>query len=547
MSSSPPPSGGTLIATDLRREHGDSVILGGVTLTVAPGDRIGVVGPKGVGKSTLLRILAGIEPPDAGTVTATPTTLTVGYLPQEPDARAGETLLDALARRTGVAGAEEELTRTTTALAAGEPGADDAYAAALDRWMALGGADLGARAAATCAELGLAPDRLVVEAAALSGGQAARASLAAVVLSRFDVGIFDEPTNDLDFAGLARLERFVAEHTGALVIVSHDRAFLEATVDRVVELAEHSRRSAEYAGGWHAYEEDRATAARHASETHATYVTERDRLRERAQRQKQWSAAGVRKAAKGSSDGDKLIRHAKVARTEKQAGKVRISERALDRLEVVDKPWEGWDLRMSIAPTARSGDVVARLDGAVVQRGSFRLGPLDVEVGWAGRVAITGPNGSGKTTLLAALFGEVPLTAGSRHLGPGVVVGGLDQRRLGLALDRPLVKGFEAASGLPTEEARSLLAKFGLGVEHVHRPVGRLSPGERTRTALALLMARGVNCLVLDEPTNHLDLPAIDQLEAALGAYDGTLLLVSHDRRLLDRVDLTRSIDVTGF
>ncbi|HZB73036.1 MAG TPA: ATP-binding cassette domain-containing protein, partial [Acidimicrobiales bacterium] len=215
-----------------------------------------------------------------------------------------------------------------------------------------------------------------------------------------------------------------------------------------------------------------------------------------------------------------------------------------ERLDVVDKPWEGWELQLTIATAPRSGDVVARLSGAVVERGSFHLGPLDVEIGWAERVAVLGPNGSGKTTLLRALLGDLPLAAGEHWVGPGVVVGELDQTRRTFESDRPLLDAFVDASGLRPQESRSLLAKFGLTTEHVARSASSLSPGERTRAVLGLLMARGVNCLVLDEPTNHLDLPAIEQLEAALEGYDGTLLLVTHDRQLLDSVRLDRTIEL---
>ena len=388
------------------------------------------------------------------------------------------------------------------------------------------------------------PDRLGVELAALSGGQGARAALAAILLSRFDVLLLDEPTNDLDFAGLTQLERFLRDLDGALVVVSHDRAFLEATVDRVVELDEHTRRSTEYGGGWLGYLEAKATARRHAEEAYEQYQTQRSGLVDRARTQRQWAVQGVRTAKKKAPDHDKAQKGFRVNRTEKQAAKVRITEKALERLEVAEKPWEGWDLHLELAPSSRSGDVVARLVDAVVERGSFRLGPLSLEVAWTDRLAIVGPNGSGKTTLLRALLGQVPLASGERWMGPGVVVGELDQGRRRFLTDEPLIGAFTTASGLLVRPARSLLAKFGLTAEHVERPAASLSPGERTRATLALLMAAGANCLVLDEPTNHLDLPAIEQLEQALDDYEGTLLLVTHDRRLLEALEITRTVDL---
>jgi ATPase subunit of ABC transporter with duplicated ATPase domains len=534
-----------LVATDIARSHGAFVVLDGVNVVVGPRSRIGVVGPNGVGKSTLLRILAGLEEPDAGRVHLSPPTLTVGYLPQETTGHPGETLAAYLARRTGVAGAEAELEEAAGLLGSDRPGAEDRYSVALERYLSLGGPDLEFRAAEVCEDLGLPADRLGVGLAELSGGQAARASLAAILLSRFDVLLLDEPTNDLDFAGLRQLERFVAGLEGALIVVSHDRAFLEATVDRVLELDEHSRRSTEYGGGWLGYLAATDTVRRHATAAYDQYRSQHAELVTRARTQREWAVTGAQAAKKKAPDNDRAQKGWRVNRTEKQASKVRTTEKALERLAVAEKPWEGWDLHLELAPATRSGDLVARLDSAVVERGTFRLGPLSLEITWAERVAIVGPNGSGKTTLLRALLGDLSLASGRASLGPGVVVGELDQGRRTFAGSRPLVAAFEEASGLPARPSRSLLAKFGLGPEHVGRPAASLSPGERTRATLALLMALGANCLVLDEPTNHLDLPAISQLEQALEHYDGTLLVVSHDRRLLESLRITRTIDLT--
>ncbi|HKC78220.1 MAG TPA: ATP-binding cassette domain-containing protein, partial [Gaiellaceae bacterium] len=213
----------------------------------------------------------------------------------------------------------------------------------------------------------------------------------------------------------------------------------------------------------------------------------------------------------------------------------------LAQVEKVEKPYEPWELRLSLGSGARSGDVVVRLENAVVERGSFRLGPLELEVAWGDRLAIAGPNGSGKTTLLDALLGRLPLAAGTRWIGPGVVLGELEQDRAALGGLQTLLEVFR---DFEEETSRTLLAKFGLGAEDVLRPAASLSPGERTRAGLALLTARGVNCLVLDEPTNHLDVEAIEELERALAAYDGTVMLVTHDRRFLETFAATRTIEL---
>ncbi|MDQ6616920.1 MAG: ATP-binding cassette domain-containing protein [Actinomycetota bacterium] len=260
-----------------------------------------------------------------------------------------------------------------------------------------------------------------------------------------------------------------------------------------------------------------------------------------------WSEHGVAARKRKPRDHDKAQRGFFQDRTEKQAAKVRASERRLERLDPVAKPWEGWQLQLSLAPERRSGDVVVRLSGAVARRGSFALGPVDLQIGWADRVAILGPNGSGKSTLLQVILGELPLAAGQRWAGPSVVFGNLDQGRAGLASPSGVVlASFMAATGSLQADARSLLAKFGLGPDHTDRSLGALSPGERTRLILAVLMAGRINCLVLDEPTNHLDLPAIEQLEAALNTFEGTLICVSHDRWLLEAIEFDRSILVEG-
>jgi ATPase subunit of ABC transporter with duplicated ATPase domains len=439
---------GSLVAAGISKSYGAGVVLADVDLVVPPRARIGLVGPNGVGKSTLLRLLAGLEEPDVGRIRRTPPSLAVGYLAQERN-----------------------------------------------------GAD------------------------AASGGQKARAALVEVLRSDHDVLLLDEPTNDLDFAGLAWLERALASHPGSVVVVSHDRAFLDRTVTRIVELDEWTRGTTEYSGGWSDDEAERERRRERHYRRWETSVMERRRLEEQQRRMAEWERRGYGQGRKKKKSKDvKRTYGARLARVEK-----------------VEKPYEPWELQLSLAPAARSGDVVVRLENAVAVRGSFRLGPLDLEVGWGDRLAVAGPNGSGKTTLLDALLGRLPLASGTRWLGPGVVLGELEQDRAALSGPQTLLEIFR---DFEEGTARTLLAKFGLGAEDVPRAAASLSPGERTRAGVALLTARGVNCLVLDEPTNHLDVEAIEELERALAAYDGTVLLVTHDRRFLEAFAPTRTIEL---
>ena len=438
--------GGTLAATNITKSHGAEVILDGVSLAVPAGARVGVIGPNGSGKTTLLRVLAGLEEPDSGVVERRPPTLTVGYLAQEADASPDETLLRYLERRTGVAGAATEMDRLAARLAE-EPDLAEAHGEALERFLSLGGADLEPRARDIVTRVGLHADRLTRPLGTLSGGELARAKLAAILLSRFDVLLLDEPTNDLDFAGLELLERFVDSTPSALVLVSHDRAFLERAVERVVEFEAETRRVREFAGSWTEYERLRELGRRRDEAAYERYVAERARF-EGLLRTRRGEARVAGKMA------DRRGTHALMS-------KVRAADRRLERLEKVEKPWSPWRLQLSLE-ARRAGDVVARLSGAVVERPGFRLGPIDLELQHGDRLAITGANGSGKTTLIRALLGEIALDAGSRYAGPGVRFGELEQDRAWLDSQRPLLELFAGPAGLAAGDARALLAKFAL-------------------------------------------------------------------------------------
>ncbi|MFI8368839.1 ABC-F family ATP-binding cassette domain-containing protein [Streptomyces sp. NPDC085466] len=534
----------TLVAKDLAAGHGERTLFAGLDLVVAPGDVIGLVGVNGAGKSSLLRLLAGLDTPEEGEVRLSPPTATVGHLPQEPERRAGETVRAFLARRTGVAAAQAAMDEATQGLVDGTPGADDAYATTLERWLDLGGADLDERAEEVTASLGLTVG-LDQPMTGLSGGQAARAGLASLLLSRYDVFLLDEPTNDLDLDGLERLEAFVKGLRAGTVVVSHDREFLTRTVTKVLELDLAQQQITLYGGGYDAYLEERATARRHAREEYEEYADKKTALESRALMQRNWMDKGVRNARRKASDNDKIGRKLRGESSEKQAAKARQTQRMIERLDVVEEPRKEWELRMEIAAAPRSGSVVATLRDAGVRRGDFTLGPVTLQIDWADRVAVTGANGAGKSTLLAALLGRLPLDSGDAVLGSGVVVGEVDQARKLFHGTETLLDAFCAAvPETEPAEVRTLLAKFGLKADHVLRPATTLSPGERTRAALALLQGRGVNLLVLDEPTNHLDLPAIEQLESALDSYEGTLLLVTHDRRMLDAIRVNRRVEV---
>ncbi|OII23812.1 ABC-F family ATP-binding cassette domain-containing protein [Frigoribacterium sp. MCBA15_019] len=554
----------SLVAKGLAGGHGHRTLFDDLDLTVAPGDVVGVVGVNGAGKSTLLRLLAGVDEPQAGTITLNPGDAFVGWLPQEHERVPGETVADYIGRRTGSTQATAEMDAAAAALGDPDPapradGLDpsDVYSTALDRWLASGAADLDDRLPQVLANLGLdrdgdgavGPDSPMT---GLSGGQAARVGLAALLLSRFDVALLDEPTNDLDLDGLERLERFVQGQRGGVVLVSHDREFLARCVTKVLELDLAQSSNRVFGGGYDAYLDERETARRHAREAYDEFAEKKADLVGRARTQREWSSQGVRNAMKKAPDNDKIRRKASAESSEKQAQKVRQMESRIARLDEVDEPRKEWQLEFTIGAAPRSSSVVSTLSGAVFRQGDpatgeFVLGPVSLQVDGGDRIGITGPNGAGKSTLLRGLLGRQQPSEGGASRGASIAVGEIDQARALLAGDVPLADAFEAlVPDWPQAEVRTLLAKFGLKADHVSRPVDELSPGERTRAGLALLQARGVNVLVLDEPTNHLDLAAIEQLEQALESYDGTLLLVTHDRRMLETVRLDRHWRVEG-
>lgn len=535
----------TLTLSSVACAYGARTVFRGLDLVVGDGDVTALVGPNGSGKSTLMRTLVGELPVESGSIRLAPADATVGWLPQvTPDP--AETLLGYARHRTGVDAADRALEVAATALAEERPGADAAYSLAWEQWLALGAADLEDRLPAVAAQVGLdvEPERPL---GSLSGGQAARATLVAVLLSRYDVLLLDEPTNDLDTRGLALVTDFVLGHPGPVVLASHDRDFLDRVATSVVELDLHQREVHHYTGGWSDYVAARDLARRHAHEAYAEYAGTRDHLAAQSRQRMDWAAKG-HAALKRDHPGDKHLAERFRARADKQMARSARIKAAADRLEVVEQPRKEWELRYTLSSGPPSADVVLTLDGVVVDRGDFRLGPVDLAVERHDRLAVAGDNGSGKSTLLGALLGTLPLSTGRRTLGSRVRLGLVDQQRTLLDSDASVVDVVRAELGDDRDRGgvRTLLAKFGLGAEHVDRPARSLSMGERTRALMATFQAREVNLLVLDEPTNHLDVAAIEQLEAALAAYDGTLVVVSHDRRFLERVGVTRTINLAG-
>jgi ATPase subunit of ABC transporter with duplicated ATPase domains len=518
---------------------GPRTILDDVAIDVDDGARVGLIGPNGSGKSTLLQILAGIRRPDAGRVVLA-RDATVLYLPQlgGEDRRP---VVEVLRAVLGVAAAAAQLDDLEAGLAGGDLELVDAHATAMQRWLTLGGDDLDVRLQRAVADVGLDPDLLGRRADELSGGQRARSMLSAVQAARADVLLLDEPANHLDADGLGRLRAELLARAGGLVLVAHDRALLGDVCDRIVELDPHGGTASTFAGGLGAYERERARGRRHATEAHERATAERERLTRLARAARQRSAQGQRRARSGSEP-DKNLRRlfAESAQgSDALAGQLR---RRAERVRVPPRPWQPKDAHLTFVGPGRNAGVVAALDGAVLRRGSFALGPLELEIRDGERVLLSGPNGSGKSTVIDALTGRLAPARGAARATAVFEVG--QQRTALLAGAGPLVAVVRAAAGLDERAARAALAAIGLDADVVQRPVTTLSPGERTRAELATATAAGARLLALDEPTNHLDIEALEALEDALDDWPGALLVATHDVRLREALRIDRVIEL---
>jgi ATPase subunit of ABC transporter with duplicated ATPase domains len=538
-----------LDARRITRHLGDRPVLQEVDLRVRAGARVGLVGPNGSGKTTLLLVLAGELAADAGEVRRHGT---VGLLPQLATAgEQGRPVREVVLARTGLAAAEQELDRHAAALAAGALDAVVPHAEALECWLALGGDDAGARLAVALAAVGLDREVLDRPLASLSGGQAARVGLAALEVARQDVLLLDEPTTHLDADGLRRLTALVGARAGGVVVVSHDRAFLEAVTTEVVEL-QPGGRAVRTGGGWAAFERERDAARSRAVAEREHALARRAAAREAEREMRRRAAASARRVRAGAGgEPDKHVREFVRARADGVAARARKVGGRADRIPLPEGPPPEPQLRLELTPGERRTGEVLALEAAVLRRGAWTLGPLDLVVRHGDRLRLAGPNGAGKSTVLAALAGTLPLVAGRRHVAAAAVLGTLGQDRFARVPDsappgapEPQADGPSAvallrgATGLGEAAARAALAGFGLDAERAGRPAGSLSPGERTRVELAVLGHRRVTVLLLDEPTNHLDVDALEVLEAALRGWPGALVVATHDERLATALEL---------
>jgi ATP-binding cassette, subfamily F, member 3 len=509
-----------LQARGLAKSFGSRLILDGLDFDIEPDVRLGVIGPNGGGKSTLLRILAGEEVADAGEVTQR-RGLTVAFLPQQLEGDTRNALETLRAARPDLDALEQELATVEGAL--GEAGEDldrltkllKRQEGLLERWTAAGGPGFEGRARALLVDVGLDDGDLAKPTRVLSGGQRKLVGLAACLLRDPDVLLLDEPEAHLDVEARERMESLMRSFEGAVVAVSHDRYLLDETVSQIAELAGGKVRM--WPGNYSAYTIARELELQRQQQMYVTQQKEIARLEEAIRRFKDWASRVVDE------------RHIKQARNK---------QRQIDRMEKVDRPvLERRKIALELRPHARGGERVVELASVGVELGERPiLVDVDLTVLRGERVGVVGDNGAGKSVLLRVLGGDLDPTEGERKAGPSIRFGRLEQDRRPDDPKATPLQLVRRAAPISEGEAVSRLMKFLFSYEQVRRPLESLSGGEWTRLQLLLLMLEGANCLLLDEPTNHLDIESVEMLESALESFEGTAIFVSHDRYFLDRI-----------
>jgi ATPase subunit of ABC transporter with duplicated ATPase domains len=522
-----------LTASDLYAAHGDITLFEGLNLTLSGDRRVGLVGPNGAGKTTLLRLLAGVDAPARGHIRLGPGDR-VGYLPQEPpgpDLTIDRLLGAALGEVWRLHG---ELARLERRLH--EPAALAAYGEAQERFGALEGWALQAQLDGARRALGIAHVPLDAPLGGLSGGEAARALLAGVLLARPTVLLLDEPTNHLDLDGLAWLEEFLAGFPGAVLVVSHDRRFLDETVTQVLELA--AGELTAYEGGYTAYSAEKARRRERLDLDYEAQQKRRRRLEADIAATRGYALHTETTVSR--AEAPRMKRYAKKVARKAQARERRL-QKELESESYVEKPRHVSPLKVELEGSG-SGRLVGALRGVTAGWDDPLLRDVELVVHGRDRIAITGPNGAGKSTLLALLLGELEPMAGAvdRPVRAAVLPQGPDA----LPADVPAVAFVRSHAQVGEGEARRLLGHFGLEGDAALRPLGRLSPGERARTAIAAMVASKAELLLLDEPTNHLDFASLEVLESALREYPGAIVAVSHDRAFLEAIGTDRRVRV---
>jgi ATPase subunit of ABC transporter with duplicated ATPase domains len=488
-----------LAVKKISKNYGSAVILSEVSFTLGKGEKAALVGPNGVGKTTLLRILAGLEDLDSGNLEFQKSAR-IGYLAQDTSVMGSSTVSEYIKEVSGIQKLEEH------------------------------------KVQAIMAGFGFRESDLKRSLASLSSGQKMKVALVGILLKDADLLLLDEPTNNLDLPSLIWLEDFLKISEATAIVVSHDRRFLDRVTRKIIEVDNNTRNATVTGGKYSDYLEMSVKRIERARESYRLQQEEITRLTEEARKKKIEAEQGSKWQG---SDNDKFLRGFKRDRAGKSSKKAKTIEKRIEMMDKIDRPIEKEPLEISLNASNNPGTLhISLRDMVVGYEGVFSVGPISVDIIFGNRVGIMGLNGSGKSTLLRTITGTLKPLKGTIEIGSGVRIGNMMQEHETLPRDNTPLEFLESKAGFSLQDSYAKLAKFGIDPHQAKRPIGEMSPGGRARLILSLFSALSVNTLVLDEPTNHLDIEAVQALEETLDSYTGTVILVSHDRYFLEKSKL---------
>lgn len=513
----------------IAKSYNNKTVLKDVSFMVNKGEKIGLVGKNGTGKSTLLKIMAGKEKPDAGSIAFSREHTTVGYLAQSLSEKESQSLESFLL--PGFRETKDDLKTLESQMASGNKKALKKYGEILEKFEGFGGFGAQSKAENTLNKLGIEKP-LSTKISTLSGGQKSRLALTRELVKNPDIFLLDEPTNHLDMKALLWLESFIKSSKKTFIIISHDRRFLDRTISKIVEIKQNRRNIGEYTGNYTDYHKQKQKEAEKEWEEYEKAANEEKQLKKSIRQQKEWLGKKVK-----TKDKDKLIRGVARDQATRVNSTLKTLEKKLERLEKVDKPKSHWSISSRITLEKRGSDLALSLKNICKSWDEkTTLDNVSITVGFGERLAILGTNGSGKTTLLKILAGILKPDSGETKIGPSTQIGYFDQEQKNINLQNTIIKEFMNQSGMEEKDSRTFLHQVLFSGEDVFKKISTISSGERAKLIFAILMSQKPNCLLLDEPTNHLDVDSIEKIEKMIRDFPGTLITTTHDRYFLDMI-----------